>query len=222
MKRVVIICEGETEQEFCEKTLRNHFSSKGIYIHAPRIKHSNGGIVRWDKLKKQIETTLREDRQAYVTLLIDYYGMYEKHQFPGWGDSLAIVNKNERMDFLEHRMRSDIDKDLCHRFIPYVQLHEFEGLLFCDIDIFKQLIPHDELLGLQELTEVISENPNPEMINNTIENSPSHRLSRIIKGYNKIVYGNIIAETIGLNVIRSKCPRFNNWLIQIEGLGVVK
>ena len=91
MKRIVIICEGETEQEFCDKSLSNHFNPKDIYIQAPRIKHSNGGIVRWDRLKRQIETTLREDRQAYVTLLIDYYGLYEKYKFPGLSWKCFII-----------------------------------------------------------------------------------------------------------------------------------
>ena len=122
------------------------------------------------------------------------------------------------MRFLETQMQLDIDEDLRYRFIPYIQLHEFEGLLFCDVDVFKQVIPQEELVGMQELVEVISGNPNPEMINNSPETSPSHRLLRIIKGYNKIVYGNIIAETIGIETIRTKCPRFNEWLTQIENI----
>lgn len=221
MKRIIIICEGETEQEFCEKTLFNYFFSKDIHIFAPILKHSNGGVVHWNQLKKQIETTLRSEPQSYVTTLIDYYGMLEKHHFPGWCESLTIVDKNDRMIFLENQMKADVDVDLCHRFIPYIQLHEFEGLLFCNIDIFKQLIPSDELLGIHELMDVINNNPNPEMINNTLENSPSHRLSRIIKGYNKIVYGNILAETIGISTIRAKCPRFSNWLTCLEGISEI-
>ena len=216
MKRIVIICEGETEQEFCEKTLKKHLTPREIMVYAPRIKHSNGGIVRWDRLKKQIETTLRKEDPAYVTMLIDYYGLYEKYKFPGWDEAQTIVDKCKRMDFLESKMREDIDEDLRNRFIPYIQLHEFEGLLFCDVDVFKQLIPAEELEGLKELTEAIENNPNPEMINNTPETSPSHRLQRIIKGYNKIVYGNIIAETIGLETICSKCPRFSNWISNLE------
>lgn len=50
------------------------------------------------------------------------------------------------------------------------------------------------------------------MINNSVETSPSHRLERIIKGYNKIVYGVCLAEAIGLAQIREKSPRFNRWL----------
>ena len=46
--------------------------------------------------------------------------------------------------------------------------------------------------------------------------SPSHRLENIIKGYNKVVYGNIIAEAIGLECIRTKAPRFDAWLNRME------
>ena len=54
------------------------------------------------------------------------------------------------------------------------------------------------------------------MINDDKETSPSSRLGRIIRGYNKIVYGNILAEAIGLNRIREKSPRFNGWLNKID------
>lgn len=218
MKRIVIICEGQTEQEFCSKMLSNHLSSYDVFIQAPRIKRSHGGIVHWDQLKKQVELTLRTEPQSFVTTLIDYYGLYDKYKFPGWDEAETIADKNERMDFLESQMKADIDESLRHRFIPYLQLHEFEGLLFCKADVFTQLVPERELVGLQELEKVIAQNPNPEMINNTRETSPSHRLERIIAGYHKIVYGNILAETIGLPTIRTKCPRFNHWLTTLESL----
>ncbi len=66
------------------------------------------------------------------------------------------------------------------------------------------------------MKSIFNDFDNPEMINNVKETSPSHRLARIIKGYNKIVYGNILAEAIGLDYIRLKSPRFNEWLNKIE------
>lgn len=216
MSRVIVICEGETEREFCQTLLSGYFASIGKYIEAPLIKHSHGGIVRWEILKKQIETTLRKERDAIVTLLIDYYGLHEKHDFPGWDEAEKIIDKIKRVSYLEDTMRQDIDDSIRYRFIPYLQLHEFEALLFCDVEIFKNMIPEKELIGLQELQTVIDSNPNPELINTRKVNTPSHRLSRIIKGYNKIVYGNLIAERIGLSTMRSKCLRFNNWLNTLE------
>lgn len=212
MKRLIIICEGETEQEFCNTVLYPFFISNNIIVQAPLLKHSHGGIVRWDTLKKQIEITLRAEPDAYVTLLIDYYGLYKKHAFPHWDESVQYADKNERMIFLEKSMREDIEESIRYRFIPYIQLHEFEGLLFCDKSILERIIPKEDFVGSEELEDTIACYPNPEMINSHRETSPSHRLMRIIQGYSKVVYGSIIAESIGLSKIRTKCPRFNNWI----------
>lgn len=218
MKRIIIICEGETEKEFCIKILSPFFISKNIFIQAPLIKKSMGGIVRWSILKKEINTYLKE-HDVYVTTLIDYYGLYSKYQFPGWEKSLAVVDKYKRMDLLESAMSQDIEDGIRHRFMPYMQLHEFEGLLFNDINIFYEQIPKEELVGINELKQTFRDYPdNPEMINNNKATSPSNRLERIILGYNKVVYGNYLAEAIGLDRIRNKSPRFNDWLEKIENL----
>jgi hypothetical protein len=218
MKRVIIVCEGSTEQEFCNKTLTAYFAPKGIYIDSPLIKKSNGGIVHWTSLKKQIENHLNQELSAHVSLLIDYYMITDTHDFPGWIKAKTIADKNKRLTFLEQEMKNDIDESLRYRFIPYLQLHEFECLLFNNIDVFRQQFTVSELVGMKELKNTLESYPNPEMINDTPDNSPSHRLGRIIKGYNKIVYGNCLAETIGLSNIRNKCPRFNAWINSIETL----
>jgi len=217
MKRIIIICEGITEQEFCNKTLSPYFGKKDIQVQPPLIKKSNGGIVKWNDLKKQIENHLKHDSTCYVTTLIDYYGIYQKHYFPSWTESEAIIDKNEQLNFLEQKMQDDIDDRFRNRFIPYMQLHEFEGLLFNDINIFHQQFLQREIIDEVFLQETFQRFPdNSEMINNNPETAPSKRLTRIISGYNKVVYGNILAETIGLSNIRNKCPRFNAWINEIE------
>lgn len=218
MKRVIIICEGETEKEFCNTILYPFFSKKGIFIQSPLIKKSMGGIVKWSELKTQITLHLKNDPSAYVTTLIDYYGLYSKYNFPKWDEAERQPDKNIRMEILEHGMKESIDDSIGYRFIPYMQLHEFEGLLFNEIDIFHEQIPAKELIGIAELKQIFNQYSNPEMINNNRETSPSHRLERIILGYNKIVYGNILAEAIGLVKIRAKSPRFNEWLKKLEEL----
>ncbi len=177
-----------------------------------------GGIVKWSELKKQITLHLTNDPKAFVTTLIDYYGLYSKYNFPLWHEAEQQLNKNERMEILERGMLESIDDAVSFRFIPYLQLHEFEGLLFNEINVFYEQIPEKELVGIEELTQTFKQYSNPEMINNNRETSPSHRLERIILGYNKIVYGNILAEAIGLEKIRAKSPRFNEWIHKVEEL----
>ncbi|WP_087138287.1 DUF4276 family protein [Elizabethkingia meningoseptica] len=214
MKRVIIICEGETEREFCQNVLAPHLIHHDIHIQAPLIKKTMGGIVKWEILKKEIETHLQEPN-AIVTTFIDYYGLYQKYSFPNWEEAEKIADKNARMDFLENAMKMSIADTIRHRYIPYLQLHEFEGLLFNDIQIFHEQVPKAELVGLAELEKTFEDYDNPEMINNSKLTSPSHRLKRIIKGYNKPLYGHYFAEAIGINRIREKSPRFNEWINKI-------
>ncbi|MBN2663230.1 MAG: DUF4276 family protein [Bacteroidales bacterium] len=218
MKRIIFICEGPTEQTFCKNNLQNVFLQKNIYIQTPLIKHSKGGIVRWQILKQQIETHLKSDKSAFVTTFIDYYGVYSKYNFPNWENSEKIQDKNSRMEMIEKGMAENISEELRYRFIPYLQLHEFEGLLFNDINIFYNQIPTNDIVNKEELERTFADYSNPEMINNNKKTSPSHRLSRIIKGYNKIVYGDILAEAIGIENIRAKSPRFNNWIRKLENI----
>ena len=217
MKRIIIICEGHTEAEFCKDVLYPYFLTKDIFIFTPLIKKSGGGIVPWRYLKGQIEIHLAQDREAIVTTLIDYYGIHDRHEFPEWEAAHRIADKNLRMEHLEKAMNTSVNSPI-NNFIPYIQLHEFEALLFNNIDIFEAQIANEEFIDKSELIATLNSNPNPELINDTPNNAPSYRLKRIIKGFNKIVYGAILADSIGLTGMRDKCPRFNAWISKLENI----
>ena len=53
-----------------------------------------GGIVKWEILKKEITAHLKENSTAYVTSLIDYYGIKKWHNFPKWEEAEQEPNKN--------------------------------------------------------------------------------------------------------------------------------
>lgn len=215
MKRLIVICEGPTEQEFCHTLLAPHLRKQGIEVVAPVIKKSNGGIVPWASLRIQIMNHLREP-EAIVTMFVDYYGIKDHFNFPGWGDAQGIVNKQSRIHFLLDRMKEDIPDEVRYRFIPYIQLHEFEGLLFSDIQTFLDSFTTDEA-DFTAIEKTISQFDNPEDINNSPMTAPSKRLIAAIPGYSKVVYGGILAENIGIDKIRSKCPLFNEWVTTLEG-----
>lgn len=114
-------------------------------------------------------------------------------------------------------MHDDIDPNFRHRFIPYMQLHEFEGLLFSDITKFKEYYT-EEKMYYKALEEASRTFPNPEFINNNPSTAPSKRLIAAIPSYNKVLDGNCIAMAIGLTTIRRECPLFNEWLTTLEQL----
>ena len=214
MKRLIIVCEGQTEQSFCQNVLSPYFLSKGIVVEAPTIKHSHGGIVPWETLKHQLVEHLHEG-DAVVTMLIDFYRIKDSYQFPGWEEAKSLVDSQDKMNGLFQDMLNDMPEELMNRFVPYIQLHEFEGLLFSDISAFRNNFMPAEC-DFDAIQSAIDEFENPEDINNKPETAPSSRLMSAVAGYDKVLYGTILAEETGLGTIRSKCPLFNSWIERIE------
>ena len=214
MKRLIIICEGPTEQAFCNDLLRDYFQSKGIILEAPTIKHSNGGIVAWDTLKKQIVRHLNEEN-CIVSLFVDYYRIRDSYNFPGWMTSKNISNVYDRMHFLFEQMSLNMDEKLRSRFVPYIQLHEFEGLLFSDISVFQNNFTKNEL-NFSLLESAVNSADTPEEINNGPATAPSERLKKAVCGYDKVTDGAFLALEIGLETIREKCILFNEWIKRLE------
>lgn len=216
MKRLIIVCEGPTEQEFCRDVLFSHFFNKDIALEFPTIKQTNGGIVSWATLKKQLIMHLKGE-DVIVSTLIDFYGIRKSYCFPGWEELSKQGNRYSQLDFLENQMKEDMPEDVRQHFIPYVQLHEFEGLLFSDIEVFRRNFMADEI-DMSKIEKAIQLVSSPEDINNGPDTAPSKRLEDAISGYNKVVYGACLAEEIGLETIRAKCKRFNHWIKILENI----
>lgn len=66
------------------------------------------------------------------------------------------------------------------------------------------------------IQSAIDEFETPEDINNTPETAPSSRLIAAVTGYDKVLYGTMLAEETGLTTIRSRCPLFNSWIERVE------
>ena len=216
MKRLIIVCEGPTEHEFCVNVLAHELLKADIYVQAPLVKRSNGGIVPWSSIKRQIEMHLHE-KDAYVSLLVDYYGIKDSYNFPGWMDSKGIFPLSTRLQFLCDGMKADIESEFASRFIPYMQIHEFESLLFSDINVFKDNFD-DKDMEFSILENAVREFDNPEEINSRPTLAPSKRLIEAIPGYQKVNDGAYIADEIGLQKILDKCPLFSQWFLTLQSI----
>lgn len=212
MKQLIIICEGQSEQEFCDKLLKPHLASYNIDIQYPLILHSGGGIVPWKYLKKQIELHNESTPDAFITTFIDYYGLTEQ-RFPDWARAHTITDLNIRMELLEMGMFTSLQTTVGSKFIPYIQLHEFEALMFSDFEVFKDYYEEAEYDAGRLKTLCASA---PESINDGPQTAPSKRLESIIPRYHKNTDGPGLAQLAGLSKIRSRCPGFNRWLTKLE------
>lgn len=85
----------------------------------------------------------------------------------------------------------------------------------CAIKAFKDSFDDSEV-DFNEIESAMAQFETPEDINNSPMTAPSKRLIAAIPGYNKVVYGSILAELIGIDKIRSKCPLFDEWIETLE------
>lgn len=190
MKRAIyIICEGQTEEEFVNRILRPHFNSYEIYDVRPILmatsKRQKGGDVKYERLKFNVDKLLKSESDILVTTFIDFFRL--KTDFPGFEEAQKISSKIQRVDFLEQTLARAINNP---RFIPYIQLHEFEGLLFASKDGF-EFLPDLKPSNLERLLLAVNEKENPEELNDGASTAPSKRLERLIPGFdkNKPFYG---------------------------------
>ena len=213
MKRLVIIAEGETEESFVNNILCPFFCSKGIYnsIQCFKTKHSHGGMSKYSYIKKDILNIIYE-KDVVVSMMIDFYRL--PSDFPGFNDLKVTQTHQEQANLLETRIKKDLEdsqNQLFDNFIPYIQLHEFEALVFASISGIDSLFERSEM-DYNGLMNVIQQYPNPEDINNHPDTAPSVRLKKLISGYNKVLHGIDIINTVGMDELLEKCPRFKTWI----------
>jgi hypothetical protein len=213
MTRVYLFVEGQTEEAFVNELLVPHYARIGLYLSPILVRtsqSSRGGVVSYAKVRPQIDKLCKQDAGAHVSTLFDLYAL--PGDFPGKGDPSysALANGQSKADFLE----AELKRDIRHRnFIPNLIVHEFEALLFTQIDAFQEWTD-DDLESLRAARNVAQ----PEDINDNPHTAPSKRILDVMPGYQKTVHGPLIAIDIGLDAIRAVCPHFDRWLKSIEEL----
>ena len=218
-----MICEGQTEEMFVNELLVPIFLAKGLLLVPALIGRPGhkGGNFKFDRLQTDVKNRLLGERTAYCTTFFDYYGLPQS--FPGkdiHNSQVDIVAKATRVqDAMTAKLTRLIGDDAMRRFIPFVQMYEFEALLFSDPIAFARGISNEHLS--QNLTDIAEQFDSPEHINNSPQTAPSKRIESLIRGYEKPLMGTLGALEVGLDSMRQKCELFDNWLKQLESLTVV-
>jgi hypothetical protein len=224
--RLIVAVEGQTEDNFVRRILQPHLWDYGISVSATIVgnakaaargnsgKAARGGGCYTD-WERDIRNCLKDNPAPdfRLTTLFDLYGLPD--DFPERARTTSDCSQADRCDRLQQAMASRIDD---WRFIPYLQLHEFEALVIaCLPDLEALYDAPDQLAGLARLQAELA-SLEPEEINDSKETAPSKRLERLIPGYRKTQHGPDVIELTGLTHVRNRCPRFNAWLRQLEGL----
>ena len=186
-------------------SLAFHLQDRSIYptpvlVGRARGTAQGGGNVTIQRLAAD----MRRLRYSYdaVTSLVDFYGFRDKRD----------MSPDELIQAI-HGSTGCGDDPLV---FPYVQVHEFEGLLFSDVNAFGTVFRGGLVAGLRSVRDQFH---TPEDINDDKNTAPSKRIAKVIKGYQKTLHGPLLADQIGLERIRRECPRFDAWLSRVESLG---
>lgn len=222
MIRIHVICEGQTEELFVNEVLSRAVAKKNIFLHPSLIGKPGhkGGNFKYERLLRDAKNRLLGDTEAYCTTFFDFYGLPE--DFPGKAEAESESDFSGKADrllsILIERLRYDIGSEAVRRFIPYVQMYEFEGLLFSEPEKLASGLGRDDLT--KSFSEIRGKFPTPEAINNSQMTAPSKRILRLMPNYEKPINGSLAALEIGIEAMRRECSRFNQWVIKLEDLAI--
>lgn len=220
MIRVRIVVEGPTEESFVNKVLAPTLWPRQIYLTPILlgVPGHKGGRPNYDRVKKDVLLHLRQDTTAYCSTLLDYYGL--GHGFPGTPVAGNLPNI-ARVVEIERAVKEDICAHIPEfrpdiRFLPYIQLHEYEGLLFSSPPVFATAIRQEQLA--RHFQQIRDSFPTPEDINDDPLTAPSKRILAAYPRYRKVLHGTVAAQSIGIAAMRQECPHFREWLDRLAGL----
>lgn len=227
MIRLNVVVEGQTEEAFGNRLLVPHLSECGVYpafqlitgAKASTSRAYKGGWNSYAAVKFHLCRWMKSDDAADVwyTTMLDLYAL--PGDFPGCAEARLVADPNAKVALLEERFRSDLAADGFNRFIPYLQLHEFEALLLSSPQHLDwEFLEHQS--AIDRLSELVAAFASPEHINGGYDTAPSKRIIREIPQYEfrKVSVGPLVAEKIGLPSLRGSCPHFHEWLEKLEQL----
>lgn len=208
---LTILCEGATERNFVVATLAPYLREKSIFAKPVNL----GGTPNLSHLHRQINYALRSRRtHEHVSTMLDLYAL---GRLPG-----NEVREGEGPRDRVRRIEQELWKKFpTSNFIPYIQLHEFEALIFVDIAKIVEAFPDGEAEDAVDPLLRQMEGLEPELINCGESTHPKKRLCNAIPIYSDVysTVGPEIVHGIGLSRVRSICPNFDGWLTKLEQLG---
>lgn len=221
MSRVLALVEGSTEKKFVMEVLGPYLSFKGVYLSATLLGRGRkmGGVGPYIRFRGDMLKAIKQGSANYFTTMFDYYALPD--DWPGRRQAKKEDFKSAA-GTIERAILEDISMELGDSFnnellLPYIQMHEFEALLFSNpVDLAASSARSDQA---NQLASIVEDAGEPEAIDDSPETAPSKRIKKVAPGYQKTVNGIIAAKKIGIAEMRKKCGHFRQWLEKLESLG---
>ena len=221
-----IYVEGQEEELFVNRVLRNHLSLFSVNVKKPILAATSfrigddeesdvtvGGVTNYEAIRDDIACQFASGEiQAadVLTTLIDLYAL--PASFPGHQEATAQgLTGGKKAAHIEQAWKAGIGRP---NFFPYIQTHEFEALILTRPSVLAEIYS-EQAAGIRRLGAECASFSTPEDINGTKATSPSHRILARVPTYQKIL-GYHHLQDIGLPELKAHCPRFKAWLEQCE------
>jgi len=222
MKKIIIVCEGQTEETFVRRLLYYELWSIEVFVEPrliPTSPSARGGALNRQRVLHFLRHVLQEQKNTYVTTFFDLHALPK--DLHGLDDISSTTDPISRAEKIEIAFRESVIGEIgCRRerFFPYIQPYEFEALLFSDTTGFTNIEPKWKVFAGKLLT-IRKGSKTPEFINDGAHTHPSAHLRDILcPPYNKVIHGPEISDEIGIVCMRSECQHFDSWLRHIENL----
>lgn len=201
---VIVLCEGQSEESFIKRVLSPYLIYHGIYVNPVIL----GGVSHYAGIRRELKR-LGKNSSGNLTTMLDYYKLPQ--DFPG----VATCNETEPCKiaaYIEDEVYKDLKNEISSiTFFPYIQMHEYESLLFSDVSQFRNCQGMSKTM-VNMLEKQVMEFESPEHVNNSEQTAPSKRILSIYPAYQKVSDGTMIAENIGIEKIMGKCLHFAEWV----------
>lgn len=221
IKRLNILCEGPTEEGFVKKVLAEYLKSFGIITKVRQVttskkKDIHGGMTSYQRVKNDFVLWVKENNNDahvvdYYTSMFDYYKL--PTDFPGLPPK--GTNAIDQVEYLEKCLEKDLG---IPNFIPYIQLYEFESLVFAGLDYLILDYPGKSKAIEILKKELVSFDGEPEKVNNNPKTAPSKRLNRALGKYNKVKSGTTVTDKVGIKYLMKSCPHFGAWIEKLMNM----
>ena len=224
MNYLHILCEGKSELVFASYVLSPYLIMKGIQVIPQALitnkrLNAKGGMISFSQAMRDLENMMRqfndgEKNRRLFTTMFDLYAL--PNDFPGYEQSLRYKDYDQ-VEILEQFFSAFVNKQ---NFVPYIQLHEFEALVLCNVPELVNMYPDAEN-ELKQLEALIVEdyNGNTELVDNGPSTAPSKRIIQALDckyRYDKPQGGKLATSSLGITALRTRCGHFNEWLTEIE------
>lgn len=213
MKRVAVVVEGQTEQQFVEQVLAPRLLAQDVYPQAiiTKTRESAAGAHRgggdWSHYARILRQLVTQPQWSLVTTMMDFYAYPGnapgRDCHPVGGHAPALCAGSREAAILAEIAPGSLTLK------PFIMLHEFETLVIAAGGAQTAVLGDTAVPAA--FTRMMNSAGSAELINDGQDTAPSKRVTSLIRDYRKPIDGVSIIAAGSFDAVLHACPRFADW-----------